>query len=139
MTLSREVAELARRPAPLTEEARGGSAEPSDRWIADSEHLSFAVQRTTPPPQRREEFQRSPAWRRAVVHDLDSADAAATIIVPQALLDYRGCSPCRESSRWRSGDQVLGARMVGASVVFSSLAGMPSPGPDLVERVGVER
>ncbi len=57
-------------------------------WVADPESLGYAIRRMTP-PQRRDEFQRHPAWRRAVVDVLSDLDAAgqATIIAPQALLE----------------------------------------------------
>lgn len=59
-----------------------------DGWVADPEHLGFAVRRMTP-PSLRAEFQRHAAWRRAVVDVLDEIEASgdATIVVPQALLD----------------------------------------------------
>lgn len=61
----------------------GGSA-----WVADPEHLGYAMRRMTP-PRRRDEFQRHPAWRHAVVGVLSEVDAAGegTIIAPQALVE----------------------------------------------------
>lgn len=58
-------------------------------WVADPEHLGYAIRRMTP-PGRRDEFQRHPEWRRAVVdvlHEVQVPEADVTIIVPQALLD----------------------------------------------------
>lgn len=58
-------------------------------WVADPEHLGYAIRRMTP-PGRRDEFQRHPEWRRAVIGVLDelhATEADVAIIVPQALLD----------------------------------------------------
>lgn len=56
-------------------------------WVADPEHVGFALQRMTPAGGR-SEFQHLHAWRCAVADQLHHLDRAmhSTIIVPQLLL-----------------------------------------------------